>query len=67
MKKAWSVVLVIVFVALLCGAISIGVGYITGADLSRITAVLENSSVYSYVQLLLQYWNEAVAYVSQLI
>lgn len=67
MKKAWSVILVIVFGAFLCGAICIGVGYITGADLSRISAVLENSSVYSYVQLLLQYWDQAVATVTQLL
>ncbi len=67
MKKAWSVILVIVFAVFLCGAICIGVGYITGADMARITSVLEYSPVYSYVQLLLQYWNEAVAYASQFI
>lgn len=65
MKKAWSVILVIVFGAILCGAICIGVGYITGADLARITSVLENSPVYAYAQMLLQYWNEAMASASQ--
>ena len=67
MKKAWSVILVIVFGALLCGAICVGVGYITGADLGRISAVLENSAVYSYIQLLLRYWDQAVVTVSQLL
>ena len=67
MKKAWSIILIIVFGAFLCGAICIGVGYITGADLARISSVLERSPVYSYVQLLLQYWNEALAQVSQLL
>ena len=67
MKKAWSVILVIVFAVFLCGAICIGVGYITGADLSRITAVLDTSPVYAYVQLLLQYWDQAVATVTQLL
>lgn len=67
MRKAWSVILIVVFGVLLCGAICIGVGYITGADLARITAVLEHSPVSAYVQMLLQYWNEAVAYASQLL
>ena len=67
MRKAWSVILIVVFGVLLCGAICIGVGYITGADLARITAVLEHSSLYGYVQTLLQYWNEALAQASQLI
>ncbi len=67
MKKAWSIILVIVFGAILCGAICIGVGYITGADMARITSVLEHSPVYSYVQMIIQYWNEAMATASQLI
>lgn len=67
MKKAWSVILVIVFGAILCGAICIGVGYITGADLTRISSVLEGSPVTLYLQMLLQYWNEALATVTQLL
>ena len=67
MKKGWSVILAIVFIAILLGAVSIGVGYITGADMARITAVLEHSSLYGYVQTLLQYWNEALAQASQLV
>lgn len=42
MKKGWYIVLVIVFVALLLGAVCVGVGYITGADSARIFAVLDN-------------------------
>ena len=34
MKKAWSVVLVIVFVTILLGATAIGVGYLTGAGVA---------------------------------
>ena len=36
MKKAWNVVLVIVFVIILLGATAIGVGYLTGADLEQV-------------------------------
>ncbi len=64
MKKAWSVILAIVFGAILLGAVCIGVGYITGADISRITSVIEGSPVYAYVQMLIAYWNEAVATAS---
>ena len=49
MKKGWSVILAIVFGALLLGAVCIGVGYITGADFARITSVVEGSPVYTYV------------------
>ena len=67
MKKGWGVILVIVFVAVLLGAVSIGVGYITGADMARIASVLENSPVNGFVQTVLQYWNQAVAQISQLL
>lgn len=70
MKKGWSVILAIVFIAILLGAVAIGVGYITGADMPRIMSVLENSQVYGYVQMLIQYgnqyWDQAVATASQL-
>lgn len=36
MKSVWKVVLIIVVVAVALGAISIGVGIMTGADMSRI-------------------------------
>ncbi len=42
MKRGWYIVLVIVLVALLLGAVCVGVGYITGADTARIFAVLDD-------------------------
>ena len=36
MKKAWSIVLTIAFIIVLLGAIAIGVGYLTGADLEQV-------------------------------
>ena len=51
MKKAWNVVLVIAFLAILLGAIAIGVGYLTGADLDQVYTTLENSPAgYAYAQ-----------------
>ncbi|MBQ6465086.1 MAG: hypothetical protein IJJ43_02310 [Oscillospiraceae bacterium] len=67
MKKAWGVILVIVFSAILLGAVCVGVGYITGADMNRILSVVEDSSLYAYVQTLQQYWNQAYAYAMQLL
>lgn len=42
MKRGWYIVLVIVLVALLLGAVCVGVGYITGANTARIFAVLDD-------------------------
>ena len=41
MKKAWSVILVIVVIAIAVGAVSAGVGVLTGADFERIGSKLE--------------------------
>lgn len=41
MKKAWSIIVVIVLVAILLGAVSVGVGFLTGAEPDRIMSVLE--------------------------
>lgn len=40
MKKAWSLVLTIVMIALLLGVVSVGVGLITGASSHRINTTL---------------------------
>ncbi len=49
MKKAWRIVLTIVLVAVLLGAVCVGVGLITGADSSRIYNELdERYNVTSY-------------------
>ena len=40
MKKVWNVVLVIVVICIAIGAVSAGVGVLTGADFDRIGASL---------------------------
>ena len=67
MKKAWSVVLVIVFVAILLGATAIGVGYLTGADLEQVYLTLESSPVATFIMRLMSYWEQGYAYAQQLI
>ncbi len=42
MKKGWRIVLVIFLILLLLGAAALLVGYLTGADVSRIYSVLDN-------------------------
>ena len=40
MKKAWRVIIVIIVIAFAVGAVSAGVGVLTGADLTRIGTTL---------------------------
>ena len=42
MKKGWRVILIIVLVAVLLGAVCVGVGLVTGADSVRILGVLDD-------------------------
>lgn len=42
MKKSWKVIIVIVLIAILLGAVCIGVGLLTGADFPRIVSILDN-------------------------
>ena len=67
MKKAWSIVLAIAFVCILLGAIAIGVGYLTGADLETVYTTLEGTQVADYIGLLIRYWNTGFAYVQQFV
>ena len=67
MKRAWSIVLVIVFIAILLGAIAIGVGYLTGADLEQVYTTLSDSPVAVFIQRLLDIWDEGYAYAEQFI
>ena len=67
MKKAWSIVLVIVFVAILLGATAIGVGYLTGADIEQVYLTLENSPAAVFIMRLAAYWEKGYAMVSGLI
>ena len=41
MKRAWSIIISIVLIVLLLGGVFIGVGFLTGADTSRIYSVLD--------------------------
>lgn len=41
MKKGWRVIIVIVLVAVLLGAVSLAVGFMTGAETSRIMDTLD--------------------------
>lgn len=54
MQRAWRVVLSIVLVALIIGAICIAVGFMTGADVSRMMQTSENNgqlrTILSYAQ-----------------
>jgi len=42
MSKAWRVVIIIVLIIMILGAVSFGVGVITGADFNRIGSVLND-------------------------
>ena len=54
MKKGWRIVIIIVLVALLLGAVSVGVGMMTGADSVRIFNILDDryniTMYYNYTQ-----------------
>ena len=41
MKKVWHVVIIIVLISILLGAVSIGVGFMTGAESERILDVMD--------------------------
>ena len=43
MKKGWNIVLVIVVICIAIGAVSAGVGVLTGADFERISSTLEEN------------------------
>lgn len=42
MKKGWQIIIATVSIMVLLGGICIGVGFITGAESSRIVTVLDN-------------------------
>ena len=58
MKSGWKIILIVVVIAILLGAICIGVGAMTGADFTRIWATLDNRShVDMYYQYFVEVWN----------
>ena len=48
MKKAWRVIMVIVVIAIAVGAVSAGVGVLTGADFQRIGETLNDQIAEKY-------------------
>lgn len=58
MKKIWKVLSIIILAVLILGAVFIGVGMITNADLTRIYGVLDNrwhiTMYYEYVMEVIQ-------------
>ena len=48
MKKSWRVIIVIVVIAVAVGAVSAGVGVLTGADFERIGANLNEQIAEKY-------------------
>ena len=66
MKKAWSVLLVFVFIIILLGATAVGVGYLTGADLQQVYDTLQKTPMAMFVSTLMNYWDAAWAWLQQL-
>ena len=61
MKSGWKIILIVVVVAILLGAICIGVGAMTGADFTRIWTTLDNRyHVDMYYQYFVEVWNTLV-------
>lgn len=61
MKSGWKIILIVVVIAILLGAICIGVGAMTGADFTRIWATLDNRyHVNMYYQYFVEVWNTLV-------
>ena len=58
MRKAWSVVLAIVFIAILLGAIAIGVGCLTGADIEQVYNSLSESRLSEFIASVQDYWTQ---------
>ncbi|MBQ5406162.1 MAG: hypothetical protein IIU18_05970 [Oscillospiraceae bacterium] len=66
MKKAGRIVLIIVLVAVLLGAVCVGVGLMTGADAMRVYSTLdERYNISAYQQAYTQYAGELMDAVSE--
>lgn len=57
MKKAWRVICIVVLIAILLGAVAIGVGVMTGADMNRIYSVLDNRY---HFEVYIEYFNQVL-------
>ena len=67
MKKAWSVVIAIVFIAILLGGIAVGVGYLTGADLEQVYTTLADSPPAYFIQNMIRECTKAYESAKQLV
>ena len=57
MKSGWKIILLVVLIAILLGAVCMGVGMMTGADFSRIWATLDDRyHVDMYYQYFMEVW-----------
>ena len=63
MKKGWRVIGAVVLIAVILGAVCIGVGILTGADTNRIYSVIDNKynlEIYrDYFQRVIQAFRDA--------
>ncbi len=58
MKSGWKIILLVVLIAILLGAVCMGVGMMTGADFARIWATLDDKyHVEMYYQYFVEVWS----------
>ena len=57
MKKAWKVVAIIVAAAIVIGLLLVGIGLLTGSDLTRVWAVMDEKY---HVEMYMDYAGEVV-------
>ena len=63
MKKGWRIIFGVVMAALLLGGLSIGVGFLTGADTARIIQNLDDQyHLTSYITAYTDYVKQLVSY-----
>ncbi|MBR1455891.1 MAG: hypothetical protein IJ594_01865 [Oscillospiraceae bacterium] len=64
MKRGWKVVSMIILVAILLGAVGVGVGLMTGGDVTRVAdAFDERYHLWAYIDLYSDYVRELVSVV----
>lgn len=58
MKSGWKIILLVVLIAILLGAVCMGVGMMTGADFTRIWVTLDDKyHVEMYYQYFVEVWS----------
>ena len=66
MKKGWRVIMTVVLIAALLGAVCVGVGLMTGAELPRIYSALDDRyQLSSYLAAYTQYAGELMNAVTE--